>query len=115
MKRLAEKEDWVVDNEGITSLVRGRRLNNNCNFCKTDFFFLEKKNDQISECESLERSSSTVCVLHVLLFRVNVYFQDPLIFPFLCVSGSLRSLNNAWSKCCSRSKNHLRSNQEKSM
>lgn len=40
VKRLAEKEDWVVDNEGITSLVRGRRLNNN-DFNKTDFF--EKK------------------------------------------------------------------------
>lgn len=41
MKRLAEKEDWVVDNEGITSLVRQRRLNNNGNFYKTDV--LEKK------------------------------------------------------------------------
>lgn len=38
VKRLAEKEDWVVDNEGITSLVRGRILNNNENFHKTDFF-----------------------------------------------------------------------------
>lgn len=25
VKRLAEKEDWVVDNEGITSLVRTRQ------------------------------------------------------------------------------------------
>lgn len=114
MKRLAEKEDWVVDNEGITSLVRGHRLNNNCNFYKTDFF-REKKIMKYKNVISLERSSSTVCILHVLRFRVNVYFQDPLIFPFLCVFGSLRSLNNAWSKCCSRSKNHLRSNQEKSM
>lgn len=40
VKRLAEKEDWVVDNEGITSLVRGCRLNNTDNFHKTDF--LEK-------------------------------------------------------------------------
>lgn len=36
VKRLAEKEDWVVDNEGITSLVR-------TGYCIKQYFMVQNQ------------------------------------------------------------------------
>lgn len=125
VKGLAEKENWVVDNEGITSLVSevpshqavGRTLHQSLRHMAVTH----------SQMHTVYSTSGSVlkCALFSVQKKIERLFEWYLynstqggifnLFSLRRAFHSLHSSNSAWSRCCSHSKSLWRSNLEKLM